>query len=509
MTIPAPWQDYAAGSEVEHFAAFCEEHLIQSVDAWDGLPLVLESWQREMMGEALAFDEHGWPFWQSVVIVMPRKNGKTTLLAGLAVYRLVTSDGSPEILLAASSDKQAGRLFNAAATFCRRDPTLATLTRVRDYIGEILREDGRGIVYRLSSDPERLHGYNPSLVVVDELAQWTKPSLRRAYAALTSGGGARQAPQTFTITTAGEAKDRKDSILGRILDTALERGQVEVRPGLVIARLYEASTIVYNFEAPTTDPRDVAAMKLANPASWISEDYLARQAENPELTDAEVLQLHGCVWAAGTTSWLPPGAWDSCAAPDREVPDGASVCLGFDGSYNNDSTALVGVLMDEHPHVFVVDAWERPEGARDWLVPREQVKAIVAECMRRWQVMEMACDPPGWHAEIDAWAEEYGTPPIVEYKTNARVQMSEACSRFYTAVVNQELSHDGDPRLARHIANAVIKETADGAYITKDGRNSPRKIDLAVAAVIAFDRAAVNDPGVGGVDWYDEPEEQE
>ena len=62
-----------------------------------------------------------------------------------------------------------------------------------------------GVIYRLSSDPARLYGYNPTLVVVDELAQWTTPNLRRAYAALTSGGGARSAPQVFTITTAGEA----------------------------------------------------------------------------------------------------------------------------------------------------------------------------------------------------------------------------------------------------------------------------------------------------------------
>jgi len=67
--------------------------------------------------------------------------------------------------------------------------------------------------------------------------------------------------------------------------------------------------------------------------------------------------------------------------------------------------------------------------------------------------------------------------------------MPDACSRFYTAVVNKLVSHDGDPRLSRHLENSVVKETTDGAYITKDGRNSPRKIDLAVAAVIANERA--------------------
>jgi phage terminase large subunit-like protein len=59
-----------------------------------------------------------------------------------------------------------------------------------------------------------LYGYSPTLVVCDELAFWTTPSLRRAYAALTSGGGARSAPRTFTITTAGEASHRHDSLLG-------------------------------------------------------------------------------------------------------------------------------------------------------------------------------------------------------------------------------------------------------------------------------------------------------
>ena len=87
-----------------------------------------------------------------------------------------------------------------------------------------------GIIYRLSSDPTRLYGYNPTHVVVDELAQWTTPNLQRGYAALTSGGG-RSAPQVFTITTAGEASQRHDSILGRLLDAGLDAEEIEREPG--------------------------------------------------------------------------------------------------------------------------------------------------------------------------------------------------------------------------------------------------------------------------------------
>jgi phage terminase large subunit-like protein len=486
---PLAWKKYAAGTDGADFEAFCAENLIHWVDDWAGKPFLFEPFERRMFGEALAYDEDGDPIWDSVVIVMPRKNGKTQLLAAYALWRLLSSEGAPEILLTASSDKQADRLFEACAKFVRMNPALIPLCRVRDFSGEILREDGGGKILRMSSDPARLHGYNPSLVVLDELAQWTTPMLERAHAALTSGGGARRAPQTFTISTAGNAATRESSILGRLVDAGAAAEDRDEKPGLTIARLWEAKTLVWNYEAPTENPRDVKAMKLANPASWITLAYLKRQAANPELTDSEVLQLHGCVWAARSNAWLPPGSWRACPTREGWPVDGTDVVLGFDGSYNNDSTALVGCTVEERPYVFVVKVWERPNLKEEWVVPREEVTEEVVAAMERWRVRELVCDPPGWHQEIKEWAERFGSPPLLMQPTNRPSVMAEACSKFYTADVNGDLTHDGNQDLARHLANAVTKETKDGAYITKDGRDSPRKIDLAVAAVIAFDRA--------------------
>ena len=170
--------------------------------------------------------------------------------------------------------------------------------------------------------------------------------------------------------------------------------------------------------------------------------------------------------------------------------------LGFDGSYNGDSTALIGATVEDVPHLFVVGAWERPEGPRGdgWLVPREEVSAAVKSAMERWRVRRMGCDPPGWHREIGEWSQTWGDEVVLLYETNQRRRMSQACSRFYSAVAHGELTHDGDARLSRHLRNAVVKETADGAYITKDGRASPRKIDLAVAAVVALAQTASLEP---------------
>jgi phage terminase large subunit-like protein len=70
-------------------------------------------------------------------------------------------------------------------------------------------------------------------------------------------------------------------------------------------------------------------------------------------------------------------------------------------------------------------------------------------------------------------------------------RMQPATARFYEAVVNGGLTHSGDSHLARHVGNAVLRADARGARLAKEHRDSKRRIDTAVAAVMAHDRAAI------------------
>jgi phage terminase large subunit-like protein len=79
--------------------------------------------------------------------------------------------------------------------------------------------------------------------------------------------------------------------------------------------------------------------------------------------------------------------------------------------------------------------------------------------------------------------------PIVEYNSSSPARMVPATAKFYDAVMSKTISHDHNPTLTRHLENCVIKTDRLGPRITKEHRNSPRKIDCAVAAVMAFDRA--------------------
>lgn len=107
---------------------------------------------------------------------------------------------------------------------------------------------------------------------------------------------------------------------------------------------------------------------------------------------------------------------------------------------------------------------EAPEGRRDWRVP----------------VVEVAADPYRWQRSLEVLDDD-GIPVHEFFQTAAR--MGPATARFYQLVVDGELAHDGGTPLARHVANAILREHSRGARLSKEAKDSPRRIDAAVMAV--------------------------
>lgn len=492
------WEEYAIGSRVEHFAWWCETFLTQSVDQFAGLPLILEPWQLEFMGEALATnDEDGLvPAWASVAMICSRKNGKTSMLAAYALYRLFNDQTSPEILLAAASDKQAGRLFDSCVAYIRKRPELMELVQLREYIGEIARADGGGKIVRMANSGDNLAGFNPSLVIADELAAWTKPSQRKAWAQLTTAGGARKNTQVFTITTAGDANDRESGILGRMLERNESMGELARVPGLTISRNETALTLIYNYSAPTKDPTDIDAMKLANPASWVTVEFLARQAANPELSKSEVLQLHGCVWVAGSNAWIDAEWWHNAIERDALIPEGARVSLGVD----------IGIVHDASA---VVTAWRRPEDdrvvieSRVW-TPRNgqhvnlaDVEAFILDQAERLNVSGVFYDPRMFERSAGVLDAEHGVPMVLMAQNSAT--MATAYQSFYAMMSEGQIIHAGnDAELAAHCLGTAATKTDRGWKVSKIRQT--QRIDALVAAVMASYGAVLQaeDPVVPG-----------
>ena len=167
---------------------------------------------------------------------------------------------------------------------------------------------------------------------------------------------------------------------------------------------------------------------------------------------------------------------------------------------------------EERLHLYL--GWRRQHSVRwlhgnghagdGWVVPTGEVDQAVRDAFARWQVVRMYGDPAWWRGWLASWAEEFGKNIVAEFPTNSAARMAPAVEAVDTSIRQGELTHDGDSRLARHIANAhrlyVRLRTDDGErrpfVLQKERPHSPRKIDAAVAATLAL--AARNDAIAAG-----------
>ena len=424
-----------------------------------GKPFRLRNFQREIVRGAFADGV------RSALVSIPRANGKTMLAAALALAELFVGPPSAEVLVVASDQRQANITLRYAKRMVELNPLLAE--RVQVYADRLYLPENDATLLPLPAEPGALHGHDPSLLIVDELHVVTE----QVWEAITSMAGKRPESLTLAISTPASSAD---SVMWRLVEHG-RRGD-------------DPSFYLREYAAPINcDVDDREAWRTANPALSCENPFLAEDgiaAVRKTLREPVFRQLRLGQWVSGVDSWLPFGAWDACAV---ECPIRGPITMGFDGSASGDSTALVGCTMDGH--IFLIGLWEN-DGTPDYRVPREEVSTAVDLAFDRFEVLSLACDPWGWRSEIEAWAKRHGEKRVVEYNTGFIGRMAPATDRLYQAVIDGSVTHDGDPRLSAHMAHCVARPTSQGDVITKDKRGSPRKVDAAIAAIIAFDRRA-------------------
>ena len=495
---------------------------------------MLEGWQLEFFGEALAVDEGGAPYFGTVVLIVPRKNGKTTATSGTAAYVADEQPGKPIVGLAATSDEQASELFDAIDGFVQASGYLRGRYHVRDYDGEIARVDASGYIRRMSMDWRRLHGKNLALLLADEIHAWTTENLRRCWEALTTGDGARPDFQVICITTEGEEDPSGRSILDQLVSSNEEVGEVEDRPGLRISRDHDARVLVYRFHAtmPAADPqpvrdaqrewraakvagrparevnalrkemdrrlaRCVEAVKLANPASWITKSYLAKKVLDPKLSRAAFLRYHACVKASSSDAWISGEEWDALAEPGLLIGEDRPVALGLDGSRTHDSTVIAaasprGDLVDVSATVFsAVESAPHHVLHGGGRIDYDDIEGAMLDCFDEWDVREAAADPRYLLRSIEILERRLDDDVIATVEPQSRL-MRDALATFDRLVREGRIRHNGDPVLRAHILAAVVERDPHNGAIRRVRRRDPEsRIDAAIALSLAVWRATL------------------
>lgn len=181
-----------------------------------------------------------------------------------------------------------------------------------------------------------------------------------------------------------------------------------------------------------------------------------------------------------STLWLP------------NPPDGTPVCGGFDGSENNDWTALRCETIDGLQFTPRYGPDRRPAiwDPAEWngRIPRGEVHAAIAEVFGRYDVARLYADPQDWRSEIGEWALEHGEEHVFEWATNRPRQMYSAIRRFEIDLLSR-ITQDGCPITTTHIGNARKVPKPGDIYVLGKPTDH-QKIDAGIASIICHEAAA-------------------
>jgi phage terminase large subunit-like protein len=503
----------AAERAVEFFS-----YLRHSKGEWAGRPFEPAVWQARITRAAFGWKRpDGTRLIRRLYLEVPRKNGKSTWAAAIALY-LTVADGEPgaEVYSAATDKEQAGIVFGEAVRMVEGSPELAgitTLFRTSVYVPQT------GSSYKvLSKRPGGKHGLNIHGVVLDELHEFRD---RELYDVLTTGQGARRQPLTMEITTAGYDRN---SVCWEQHDYA-----AKVRDGII----EDPSFLGVVFAAGEGDNwHDERVWARANPNLGVSVslDFLRdehRKACESPARENTFKRLYLNIWTEQESRWLPVEVWDACEG-DGEIREesltGRSCYGGLDLSNTTDITALIWVF----PVIEVDEDGEQAEFydvlARLWLprdsadkrfrnarvpypawaerglitltdgnvIDHEHIREQILRDVAMFTVREIAYDPYNAVQLCSKLAGDDQVPMLVHRQ--GYLSMSPPTKALEVALHQGRIRHGGHPVLRWSFSNIVVSQDPAG-NIKPNKQKAFEKIDPMVSLIMALGRAVLHGNG--------------
>ena len=440
---------------------------------------------------------------------MGRKQAKTQTVAALVVAEFfLSSEKKQEIYMAAKDRDQASICFDAVADMIRASEDLFSLVTITESRKLIRHNESGSIIRALSSDGAGKHGYNPSLVVFDELHAWGIAE-QELYDALTTGSKSRRNPLWVTITTAGS---NQESICYREYQYAKRVASGEIQDESYFPLIYEVP-----IDADWTDqnlwPMALPTLGILHDIGDYEEEFKQALARPEKQNTFRRLYLNQ--WTSATTTWIPLRDWDECAG---EFPDLTNVpCYGgLDLAAVRDLTAFALCW----PH-------EGKVYYRSWAYLPSKVVAEktatdgvpYASWAQAGHIQLMPGNTVDWRyvvGHITQLAEEYNIQAIAYDRYGARdtaqqlqdagltvvvcgqgyVSMSPAAKRFEHLIYEQRLVHDGSPVLRWNIECCEIASDLAGNIkpVHPERHRETTRNDLVIACVMATGMSTISKP---------------
>lgn len=477
--------------------------------SWHGVPFELLPWQEKIMSDIFGtVKENGFRQYNTAYVEIPKKNGKSELAAGVALY-LTCGDNEwgAEVHGCASDRQQASIVFDVAVDMVDQCPALKKRIKPIMSVKRLVYKPTNSYYQVLSSEAFTKHGLNVHGVIFDELH--AQPN-RDLFDVMTKGSGdARKQPLFFLITTAGTDRN---SICYEQHQKALDILEGRKTDSTFYPCLYGIDD--------DDDWTDEKSWYKANPSLGHTIDIEKVRAafqsakENPAEENI-FRQLRLNQWVKQSTRWMQMDKWDACDERiDLAYLKGRECYAGLDLSTTLDLTAFVLVFPPRNdgekyiivPYFWIpednlkqrvrrdhvpYDAWEAqgfirttPGNVVDYRRIEEDIKQIASEFV----VKEIAYDRYNATQIILNLQDEGLT--MIPFGQGFK-DMSPPTKELYTLVLKNKIIHNAHPVLRWNFDNVCV-ETDAAENIKLSKKHSTERIDGAVASVMALDRAIKN-----------------
>lgn len=478
------------------------EHLPHIKGQWarQRLKITLEDWQVFIVCNLFGWvdKDTGLRRFLTCYLEVARKNAKSTLAAGIALYMLA-ADGEPgaEVYSAATTGDQARIVFDVARQMVLREAEFVRGGIDPQRHGLYMPEDARKFE-PLNAEGSTLDGLNPHCTIIDELHAHKR---RDVYDVLDTARGARDQSLLASITTAGS--DRAGICYEQ------RTYVVKVLEGVFEDERYFGVIFTLDDEDDWTDP---AVWPKANPnygVSVLAEDFerSAREAMNKPSAQNNFLTKRLNVWVNADSAWMDMRAWDRCGNPALKIEDfeGEEAIAAFDLASKVDIAASVK-LFQRGKKYFAFGRYYLPEQAVEdgrnsqysgWaragrlvvtdgnVVDYDRIETDLKEDAGRFKLVEVPYDP--FQAMQFSQRMLAEGMPMVEMRPTV-LNFSEPMKELEKLVLEGNFEHDGDPVLTWMVSNVVChRDAKDNIYPRKEREEN--KIDGVVALIMALGRA--------------------
>ncbi|MFF1417644.1 terminase [Streptomyces sp. NPDC058280] len=416
----------------------------------------------------------------------------------------------PYLRIMATEEGQTGNVYDTIYFNLTDEASLLSrVPNVDPGLTKINLPDGGEITPSTASSSSK-DGGKETWVCFDETHLYNTPELRRMYATVTRNLRKRKKiAQTWYLETTTMFAPGQDSVAERtyeeaeaIRDGRKKRGRARL--------MYDHRYGVVKDLKNEVELRAALRDAYGDAMEWIDEDTLVDDFYDLRNDSADGKRYFLNSRTSSSDAWMDPDAWELCRRAE-EIAAGELVTLGFDGSIRDDATALTACRVSDG-HLQLLGVWEKPEGpeGEGWQVDREAVDAAVSRAFERYEVCGFYADPPHWQDYVDRWTADFGEQLQVaatrarplEWWTNRPTQMEMALNRFVEATDDKAVSFAGTQdtdddeaefstlgaTLTRHVLNAKRRPMGRNHIgIGKEHPKSPKKIDAAMSAVLAYE----------------------